>query len=87
MIEEAKVYADEDRRQREEVEAGIKADNLIYAAEKIVAQRGARLDGTQLAEMDVKVLAVKAALASGDSTLIKSRTEELQEVVKDLCID
>jgi len=84
MIEEAKVYAEEDKRRRDEVEIGIKADNLIYAAEKIVAQKGDRLDGTQLAEIEAKVLAVKAALASGDIEVIKLRTQELQEVVREL---
>jgi len=84
MIEEAKVYAEEDKRRREEVEIGIRADNLIYAAEKMVEQTGDRLDDTQLAETEAKVLAVKSALASGDTEEIRLRTEDLQEVVREL---
>ena len=84
MVEEAKIYAEEDKRRCEEVEIGIEADNLIYAAEKIVEQAGDRLDGTELEELEARVLEVKAALASGDSELVKSRTQELQELVKKL---
>jgi len=84
MLEEAKTYAEEDKRKREEVEIGIKADNLIYAAEKIAEQTGDRLDVTQLEELEARVLEVKGALASGDSEAIKSKTQELQELVKEL---
>ena len=84
MVKEAKIYAEEDKRKREEVEIGIKADNMLYAAEKVAQQAGDRLDGTQLEELEARVLEVKAALASGDSEAIKSRTRELQELVKEL---
>jgi len=84
MIEEAKVYAEEDKRRREEIQIGIKADNLIYAAEKIVEQAADRLDDSQLAKIEAKVLAVKAALASGDIEVIGLKTEELQEVAREL---
>ncbi|PIU55590.1 MAG: molecular chaperone DnaK [Chloroflexi bacterium CG07_land_8_20_14_0_80_51_10] len=79
MIQEAKAYAEEDKRRREEVEIGIKADNMLYAAERIAKQAGAALQ-----ELETRVLEVKAALASGDSQLVKSRTQELQELVKEL---
>ncbi len=84
MLEEARIYAEEDNRKRNEVEIGIKADNLIYAAEKIVEQTGDRLDVAQLEELEARVLEVKAALASGNSEMIKSKTQDLQELVKEL---
>jgi molecular chaperone DnaK len=84
MIQEAKIYAEEDKRRREELEIGIRADNLIYAAEKIVEQAGDRLDRIGLQELEARVLELKAALASGDGGLVKSRTQELQELVKEL---
>jgi len=83
MLEEAKTYAEEDKRRREEVEIGIKADNLIYAAEKIVEQMGDRLY-ENLEELEARVLELKAALASGDSKTIKSKSQDLQELVKEL---
>ncbi|MDO9579916.1 MAG: Hsp70 family protein, partial [Bacteroidales bacterium] len=84
MLEEAKVYAEEDKRRREEVEIGIKADNLIYAAEEIAEQTGDRLDVTQLEELEARVLEVKGALASGDSDVVRLKTQDLQELVKEL---
>jgi len=85
MLEEAKIYAEEDKRRREEVETGIKADNLIYAAEKIAQQAEDRLNEAELQELEARVLEVKAALASGDSGVIKLKTQELQELLKELC--
>jgi molecular chaperone DnaK len=82
MIEEAKLYAEEDKRRREEVEIGIKADNLIYAAEKIAEEKGDRLD--VLEELEAKILKVKAALASGDSEAVKSKTQDLEKLVREL---
>ena len=84
MIEEAKIYAEEDKRKREEVEINIKADNLIYAAEKTAGQVGDKLDETSLEELEVRVLEVRGALASGDSELIKLKSQELQELLREL---
>lgn len=82
MIEEAKVYAAEDKRRREEVEAGIKADNMICAAENIGQSRAVdRSNGVRLEELEAKIFAVKAALSSGDSAAVCSKTKELQELI------
>jgi len=42
------------------------------------------LHETELAEIEAKVLAVKGAVASEDSELIRLRTRELQEAVEGL---
>ncbi|NQT48967.1 MAG: molecular chaperone DnaK, partial [Chloroflexi bacterium] len=87
MVEEARAYAEEDRRWREEVESGIEADNLISAAEDMIDRAVGRLHETEVAEVEAKVLAVKAAIASGDNGLIKQRTQELQEVLKGIDVE
>lgn len=84
MIEEAKAYANEDRLRREDIETLIKADNLIRAAEEMIDRTAVRLHDRQIAKTKAKVSAVKGAVASEDSELIRLRTRELQEAVEGL---
>jgi molecular chaperone DnaK len=84
MIEEAQRYAEEDQRRRAEVEIGIKADNMVRAARQAVEEAGPNGDLSLADEVERGVLQVQAALASGDSEQIESRTQELEKLVKAL---
>jgi len=85
MIKEAKIYAEEDRRKREEVEINIKADSTIAAAEYVIKQ-ALDIGGTELEpevdEVEKGILEVKEVLASGLSQKIKSKTHRLEEKIK-----
>lgn len=87
MVREAQVYAQEDKKQREEVEINIEADSMICAAEYLIKEAGGRTDKAQVEEIEKGILQVKKALAGGDSQKIKSRTEELEEQIKLLKIE
>jgi molecular chaperone DnaK len=84
MIEEAERNAEEDQRRRAEVEIGIKADNMVRAARQAVEEAGPNGDLSLADEVERGVLQVQAALASGDSEQIESRTQELEKLVKAL---
>jgi molecular chaperone DnaK len=84
MIEEAERNAEEDQRRRAEVEIGIKADNMVRAARQAVEEAGPNGDLFLADEVERGVLQVQAALASGDSEQIESRTQELEKLVKAL---
>ncbi|MFQ5873114.1 MAG: molecular chaperone DnaK [Dehalococcoidia bacterium] len=84
MIEEAARYAEDDQRRRQEVEIGIKADNMVRAARQTIEEGGEDVDISLVDEVERGILQVQAALASGDSEEIKSRTEELEKAVKAL---
>lgn len=84
MIEEAQAYAEEDRKQREEVEIRIQADSMIHAAQMTMEEAARRLDETKVEEIGRAILKVKTALANDDSQEIKSKTEELEELIRAL---
>ncbi|GFP26784.1 molecular chaperone DnaK [Candidatus Hakubella thermalkaliphila] len=84
MIEEAQAYAEEDRKQREEVEIRIQADSMIHAAQMTMEEAARRLDETKVEEIEKAILKVKTALANDDSQEIKSKTEELEELIRAL---
>ena len=84
MIEEAQRYAEEDQRRRAEVEIGMKADNMVRAARQAIEEGGADGDLPLADEMERGIVQVQAALASGDSEQIESRTQELEKLVKAL---
>ena len=82
MMEEAQRYAEEDRKRREKVEIGIKADNMIRAARQTIEEADVMGNLELIDEVEKAVLEVQTALASGDSAEIKSRTEALEKQVK-----
>jgi len=84
MIEEAERNAEEDQRRRAEVEIGIKVDNMVRAARQASEEGGVDGDLPLADEIERGIVQVQAALASGDSEQIESRTQELEKLVKAL---
>lgn len=84
MMEEAEKYAEEDQKRREEVEIGIKADNMVRAARQIIEEAGRDIDSSLLDDVERGILEVQTAVARGHSQEIRSRTEELEKVIRAL---
>ena len=87
MIKEAQVYAEEDKKKREKVEIGIKADSMIAAAEVAIQEAKDKVGNIQIEGLEKAIFKLKAALASGDSQQIKSRTDQLKELIKSLWVE
>lgn len=83
MVEEARSRAEEDRQQRERIEAGIIADNLISAAEKVLEESSGPGAQARQEEMERAILRAKEAVASGNIEEMKDRGGELQELLRD----
>jgi molecular chaperone DnaK (HSP70) len=81
MINEAGATASEDRRKREQVEAGIQADNAISAAEMLMEEIYSLGAEPQAEEIWGAVLKVKQALASGQGDEIRCRSAELRNLL------
>ena len=64
MVREAEQHASEDAQRREEVELRNRADNLAYAAEKLLRETGDRLPSELKLELDNGAQAVRRALGS-----------------------
>ena len=81
MIEESETSADEDRRKRGLVEAGIEADSAICAAEMLMEELHKSRTEALAQEVWRAVLDVKEALASGQSGEIRRQSAELRKLL------
>ena len=78
MVREAESHAAEDRRERERAETNNAADSLLYATEKSLRDLGDKVSNEDRAAAEAAAAELRAALASEDPGLIKSKMEALQ---------
>lgn len=79
MRRDAESHAEEDRRQREIVEARNEADNSVYRSEKMLKEAGDKLGAEKKAAIEGAVKAVQSALKDGDAAAIKAASEGLNQ--------
>jgi len=84
MVKEAGQFAEQDKRKREEAEMRNNADNLIYTAEKTKKDLGSKLDEDQKNRIDKAISELKDALASNDSTRMKTKSDELTKILQEV---
>jgi len=78
MIKDAEAHADEDRQQRELVEARNLAENAAYQAEKQLGEMGDQIDASDKEEIEKAIADLKGVLESSDVDDIKAKTDALQ---------
>jgi molecular chaperone DnaK len=78
MVKDAEVHAEEDRRQREVVEARNAAENAAYQAERQVNEMGDTLDSASKEEIQAAIKDVRDNLESDDAALLRQKTDALQ---------
>jgi molecular chaperone DnaK len=78
MVKDAEAHAEEDRRQREVVEARNAAENAAYQAERQVKEMGDSLDSSSKEEIEAAIKDVRDNLESDDVNLLQQKTEALQ---------
>ncbi|MDQ3587251.1 MAG: molecular chaperone DnaK, partial [Actinomycetota bacterium] len=78
MVSDAEAHADDDRRQRELVDARNSAESAAYQAEKQLEEMGDSVDGSAKEEIEAAIKDVKDSLESEDAELLRSKTEALQ---------
>ena len=81
MIEEAETSAEDDKRERALIEAGIEADSAISAAEMAMGEFHEYHAEALAEEVWRTVLKVKETLASAQSDEIRARSAELRELL------
>jgi molecular chaperone DnaK len=79
MTKDAAAHAEEDKKQRETVEAKNRLDNLIYQVEKSMKELGDKISADEKTKVESAVTQAKEALASNDSAAIKKAEEELMQ--------
>jgi molecular chaperone DnaK len=79
MRKDAEAHAEDDRKQREEVEIRNDADNQVYRTEKMLRESADKLSAEDKAKLESAVTAVKEAIKGTDAAAIKSAVEKLNE--------
>lgn len=77
-VKEAEQFAEEDKKNKENVDARNAADAMVYQCEKSVADLGDKLEEADKTEIQTKIDAVKEALKGTDVEAIKNATNDLQ---------
>jgi len=78
MVKDAEAHADDDRRQRELVEARNTAENAAYQAERQVKEMEDTLDSSAKEEIEAAIKDLRDNLESDDVALLNQKTEALQ---------
>ncbi|MGC9085251.1 MAG: molecular chaperone DnaK [Thermoproteota archaeon] len=83
LIKEAEMYAEQDRKKREEAELRNEADSLIYTAEKTVKELGDKIGKENVDKINNAINELKTALGGKDIEKIKQKKEELSKVLQE----
>jgi molecular chaperone DnaK len=79
MVKDAESHAEEDRRQRELVEARNNAENAAYQAERQLGELGDSVDESSKEEIQAAIKDIRDSLESEDVAELQATTQVLQE--------
>ncbi len=83
-VKEAEQYAEQDKAQREKVDARNMADSMVFQTEKTLTDLGDKLESADKESLTEKKEALKKALEGDDIDDIKAKQEELQKVLHEV---
>ena len=78
MVKDAEAHAEEDKRQKDEVETRNQTDSLVYATEQTIAELGDKVPADTKSEVEAAIAKVKEALNGTDIDAIRTAGEELR---------
>src|SRR5215813_4685225 len=79
MMKDAESHADEDKKRKEEIEVRNRADQAVYAAERMIKDTGDKLASADKTAIESAMDAVKKAIESNDAAAINRAMEELTQ--------
>ncbi len=83
-VKEAEQFAAEDKKKREAVDARNSADQMVFAAEKLIKDMGDKIDDADKASLEEKKNALKTALDADNADGMAAASEELQKVLHEV---
>ena len=83
MMEDAERYAEADKQAKEEAEIRNNADSLVYTTEKTLTELGDKLTPELKTKIETANNLTKEALKGTDTSVIKTRMEELTKIVQE----
>ena len=78
-VREAEQFAEEDKKQKEAVEAKNNAENTIFQIEKTLSELGDKATDADKAPVTAAIEKLRATIANGDTEAIKADTDALQK--------
>jgi molecular chaperone DnaK len=80
MMKDAESHAEEDRKRKEEIETRNRADQAVYAAEKMIQDMGDKLAADDKAGVETAIETLKAAINANDTAGMNRAMEQLTQV-------
>ena len=84
MVKDAEAHAEEDKKQKEEVEVRNQADSLCYSTEQTLSELGDKVSADVKSKAEAAIADAKKALEGSDVEAIKAAGESLQSVAYEL---
>lgn len=78
MVKDAEAHAEEDKKQKEKIEAKNQVDSLAYSTEQTLNELGDKVSAELKAEVEEAINEAKTALESDDTETIRKAGEKLQ---------
>jgi molecular chaperone DnaK len=82
MKQEAEIYAEEDRRRREEIELRNQADSMAYNADKTLRDLGDKIPADMHTEVEARVKELRDALQGTDMEAVRRAVSALSEAMQ-----
>ena len=79
MVKDAEAHAEEDKKQRELIDARNQADNMIHATEKSLKEYGDKVSGADRAKIESLISELKDAVKGDNKDVITRKSEALME--------
>lgn len=79
MVKDAEAHAEEDKKQRELVDARNQADNMIHATEKSLKEYGDKVPGADRANIESLISELRDAVKGDNKDIIERKSEALLE--------
>ena len=79
MMKDADAHAEEDRKRREEIETRNRADQAVYAAEKMLQDMGSKLAASDKAAVETAIESLKGAMSNNDTAGMTKAMEQLTQ--------
>ena len=84
MVKDAEAHAEEDKKQKDEIEVRNQTDSLCYGAEQTLKDLGDKVPAEQKSEVEAAIADAKKALEGTDIEAIKAAGEKLAEASQKL---
>jgi len=84
MRKEAEQFAEQDKQRKGAVEVKNQAEALVYSSEKLLKEYGEKVDAATREKVQLALDALKQAVQENDSSKMKQKMEELNQVMMEI---